>query len=743
MAGPLLKSKYRVPVRRPGAVPAGAWRIGWQPPARSPLTLRVRAGRVRQDDAADRVAGRSAADGAAVAWLSLDRRDNDPALFWTYVVTALQAAVDGVGAGALALLASSSPRPTRRSPPCSTTWTPCRTTWSWCWTTTTSIEAAEVHDGMTFLLEHQPPQLHLVLATRADPPLPLARLRAARRAGRGAGRRPALHRRGGRGLPQRVDGAGADERRRRRARTGGPRAGSPRCSWPRCRCRAASDVGAFIAGLRRRRPLRRRLPRRGGAGPPARRRPGLPAPDLDPGPADRPAVRRGHRAGRRPGDAGGARAGQPVPRPARRPAPVVPLPPPVRRRAAAPTCSTSSRTEVAELHRRASAWFAANGDAGRRRSATRSPAATSSRAADLMELAMPVMRRNRREAELARWMRALPDEVLRPGRCSTSAFVGALAQARSSTPSASGSTGIERRSARRTAPGRSSHRRGLVVVDHDGYRSLPAHVEMYRAALALATATWTAPSRTPAKRCALAPPDDAPGPGGGGRAGRARVLGHRRPRRRARGLHRVRRGPAPAPGSSPTSSAAPSPWATSGAPRAGSAPRCARTRQASTWPPRRRAPSRCAARPTCTSASPGCCWSATTSPAPAEHLAASQRLGEQQRPAAEPVPLAGRRWPGCGRPRATSTPRSSLLDEAERVYDGDYSPNVRPVPARGPGSGCGAGELAHARGLGPGTAASRRGRRSPTCASTSTSPWPGCSSPGTARAGRRRRSGRP
>ena len=29
----------------------------------------------------------------------------------------------------------------------------------------------------------------------------------------------------------------------------------------------------------------------------------------------------------------------------------------------------------------------------------------------------------------------------------------------------------------------------------------------------------------------------------------------------------------------------------------------------------------------------------------------------------------------------TSTPRSSLLDEAERVYDGDFSPNVRPVPA--------------------------------------------------------------
>src|SRR5204863_5522177 len=40
------------------------------------------------------------------------------------------------------------------------------------------IEAPDVHEGMTFLLEHQPPQLHLVLATRTDPPLPSARMRA-------------------------------------------------------------------------------------------------------------------------------------------------------------------------------------------------------------------------------------------------------------------------------------------------------------------------------------------------------------------------------------------------------------------------------------------------------------------------------------------------------------------------------------------------------------------------------------
>ena len=42
-------------------------------------------------------------DGAA-AWLSLDQRDNDPALFWTYLVAALKTAVPGVGGSALSLL---------------------------------------------------------------------------------------------------------------------------------------------------------------------------------------------------------------------------------------------------------------------------------------------------------------------------------------------------------------------------------------------------------------------------------------------------------------------------------------------------------------------------------------------------------------------------------------------------------------------------------------------------------------
>src|SRR5204862_2971315 len=40
------------------------------------------------------------------------------------------------------------------------------------------IDAPPIHNALAFLLDHLPPQLHLILTTRADPPLPLTRLRA-------------------------------------------------------------------------------------------------------------------------------------------------------------------------------------------------------------------------------------------------------------------------------------------------------------------------------------------------------------------------------------------------------------------------------------------------------------------------------------------------------------------------------------------------------------------------------------
>src|SRR5439155_12242805 len=83
--------------------------------------------------------------------------------------------------------------------------------------------------------------------------------------------------------------------------------------------------------------------------------------------------------------------------------------------------------QVAELHRRASEWFEVHDDMSQAISHAQAGGDTG-RAADLMELAMPVMRRERREAELARWVRALPDDVVRTRPVLGVAFVGALAQ---------------------------------------------------------------------------------------------------------------------------------------------------------------------------------------------------------------------------------------------------------------------------------------------------------------------------
>ena len=114
----------------------------------------------------------------SVAWLSLDRRDNDPSLFWTYVVTAMRTAVDGLGSDALQLLSSSSPSTEAALAALLNDLGGRPEDLLLILDDYHLIEAPDVHEGMTFLLEHRPPQLHVVLATRTDPPLPLARMRA-------------------------------------------------------------------------------------------------------------------------------------------------------------------------------------------------------------------------------------------------------------------------------------------------------------------------------------------------------------------------------------------------------------------------------------------------------------------------------------------------------------------------------------------------------------------------------------
>ena len=96
------------------------------------------------------------------------------------------------------------------------------------------IEAPAVHEGMAFLLAHLPARLHLVLATRSDPPLPLPRLRARGDLVEVRAADLRFTDRRGRVVPERGHGTRARSRPTCRPWRGGPRAGSPRSSSPPC-----------------------------------------------------------------------------------------------------------------------------------------------------------------------------------------------------------------------------------------------------------------------------------------------------------------------------------------------------------------------------------------------------------------------------------------------------------------------------------------------------------------------------
>jgi LuxR family maltose regulon positive regulatory protein len=114
----------------------------------------------------------------ATAWLSLDAGDDDPERFWSYVLAALATVSPDV-------IADTAPLLQRGRVPLETV---VATLINDLETASHDIvlvlddyhviTASEIHDSVAFLLEHLPPQLSVVIVTRADPPLPLASLRA-------------------------------------------------------------------------------------------------------------------------------------------------------------------------------------------------------------------------------------------------------------------------------------------------------------------------------------------------------------------------------------------------------------------------------------------------------------------------------------------------------------------------------------------------------------------------------------
>ncbi len=117
-------------------------------------------------------------DGHIAAWVSLEDGDTHAATFWSYIVAALQSVLPDVG-GALQPLLQSGHPPTHGllaalvnevgAQPVDV---------DLVLDDYHLADGPDVADGMTYLLDHLPPNLHVVLVTRADPDLPLARLRA-------------------------------------------------------------------------------------------------------------------------------------------------------------------------------------------------------------------------------------------------------------------------------------------------------------------------------------------------------------------------------------------------------------------------------------------------------------------------------------------------------------------------------------------------------------------------------------
>ena len=128
---------------------------------------------------------RQATPRTSATWVSLDEGDNDPTRFWGYFIAALRVLQPSCGETALNLLHTDERFASK---------VPIESVLNALINDISGIpgefvaalddfhliESKPIHDGITYLIEHMPAQMNLAMATRADPPLPLARFRARR-----------------------------------------------------------------------------------------------------------------------------------------------------------------------------------------------------------------------------------------------------------------------------------------------------------------------------------------------------------------------------------------------------------------------------------------------------------------------------------------------------------------------------------------------------------------------------------
>ena len=447
-------------------------------------------------------------DERLAAWLSLDRGDNDPAAFWTYVIAALRTVASGVGESALALL--DAPQP----PPIETVLTTLLNDLGAVAGEIVLvlddyhvIDAREVQDGMAFLIDHLPPWLHVVIASRADPALPLARWRvrgelAEIRAAelRFTADEAAAYLNEMMGLQLTARDVAALE-----GRTEGWIAALQLAALS---MQGRDDVAGFIAGFagddryvvdylaeevlarqpervhtfllrtsilgRLSGPLCDAVTGQGGgkAMLEALDRGNLFLVPLD----DR---RRWYRYHHLFADVLQARLLDEQP------------------------------GQVPDLHRRASEWYEQNGE---QPEAVRHALAAGDfeRAAGLVELAIPALRRTRQEATLRGWLEMIPDELVRVRPVLSVGFAGALL----AVGELEGVEGRLRDAERwldtptGVSEGPPAPSAEMVVADEEEYRRLPATIELYRSALALARGDVPGTVRHARRAIDLAPEQD-------------------------------------------------------------------------------------------------------------------------------------------------------------------------------------------------------------------------------------------
>ena len=450
---------------------------------------------------------RAPADERLTAWLSLDRGDNDPTSFWSYVIAALRTVAPGVGESALALLQA--PRPS----PIETVLTALLNDLG----ATAGdivlvlddyhvIDASDVQDAMAFLLDHLPPRLHVVIASRADPALPLARWRARGELAeiRAAELRftpdeAAAYLNEMMGLRLTAQDVAALE-----ARTEGWIAALQLAALS---MQGRDDVAGFIAGFAgddryvvdylAEEVLQRQTDRVQAfllqtsilsrlSGPLCDAVTGQ-----DGGKAMLEALDRGNLF-------------------------LVPLDD--RRRwyryhhlfadVLQARLLDERPGQVPDLHRRASAWYQRSGEQAEA-IAHALAAADFERAADLVQLAIPAMRRNRQEAALHGWLKALPDEVVRVRPVLSVGLAGALL-------AVGEFEGVERRlrDAERcldpgAGPGAGSQALSAELgAGDEEFRRVPAGIELYRSALAMAQGDVAGTVRHARRAIDLSPEDD-------------------------------------------------------------------------------------------------------------------------------------------------------------------------------------------------------------------------------------------